>query len=73
MYNLVCCPTSSCYRKIPKIGLGLLKALFERLNIRVGGGGGGSTEGSVRFQIVDLASLIIESKFTVFVLFICIC
>ena len=60
------------YRKIPKIsprGLYFSKALFEGV---IFGGAyirrGLSTKGNVRFKI-DLASLIVESKFTVFTLF----
>ena len=62
---------SRVYRKIPKISPGLLfsKALFEGL---IFGGAyirrGLPTEGNLRFKI-DWASLIVESKFTVFALF----
>ena len=57
-------------RKISKIrGLYFSKALFERITF---GGAyirrGLSTEGNFRLQI-DLASLIVRSKFTVFSLF----
>ena len=49
------------YRKIPKISLG--SYIFQRPFWR-----GLSTEGNLRFKI-ERASLIIGSKFTVFVLF----
>ena len=65
--------SSKKYRKIPKIikprGLYFSKALFEGL---IFGGAyilrGLSTEGNLRFKL-DWASLVVESKFTVFALF----
>ena len=65
--------SSKKYRKIPKIikprGLYFSKALFEGL---IFGGAyirrGLSTQGNLRFKL-DWASLVVESKFTVFALF----
>ena len=60
-YYLVAFPLLLCYRKIPKINPGA--CIFQRSFLR-----GLSTEGNLRFKI-DWASLIVESKFTVFALF----
>ena len=56
------------YRKIPKISPGAY--IFERPFLRAAliFGRGLSTEGNLRFKI-DLASLIVGRKFTVFALF----